>query len=86
MLPLTFHVCNFSLLAALERYPSETFTPLSTEVTRSTRQRLTKNRTIQRYHRAKSVYLRNEQEVKTQFGLLPKVINLISSLDSFQPH
>ena len=59
--------------SAQERFPGALFSPLSTEASRTTRQRLARNRTIQRFHRTRSVYLRNERDVKLQFGLLPEV-------------
>nr|XP_018673256.1 F-box/WD repeat-containing protein 7 isoform X1 [Ciona intestinalis]XP_026696631.1 F-box/WD repeat-containing protein 7 isoform X1 [Ciona intestinalis]XP_026696633.1 F-box/WD repeat-containing protein 7 isoform X1 [Ciona intestinalis] len=61
------------MYSASERFPSEQFTPISTEISRATRQRLTKNRMIQRFHRTKSAYIRTEEDVMSRNHLLPPI-------------
>ena len=61
------------LFTAQDRFPSSNFPPVSTERSRAARNRLTKNRLILKYHRLKSAYVHNEEEVKQNAGLLPPV-------------
>ena len=57
-----------------EKYPDVEFTPLSSENSRLTRQRLTTNRLINRFHRKKSAYVRNESDVERLVTIASQVI------------
>ena len=63
----------FPYILAKDRFPSNQFTPLSTEKSRAVRDRMTKNRLIHKYHRVQSAYVHNEDDVKQNAGLLPPV-------------
>ena len=61
------------MLLAKDRFPTEKFIPVSTEKSRAARERLSKNRLIQKYYRIKSAYIHDEEEVRQYAGLLPPV-------------
>ncbi|CAK8683242.1 unnamed protein product [Clavelina lepadiformis] len=66
------------------RFPDDSFMPISTESSRAIRQRLVRNRLINKYHRTKSAYVRDETDVKTYYGFLPLIKNKQSQKELFK--
>ena len=77
LLPLYLKECYPFAFSGEEKFPDVKFTPISSENSRATRQRLTTNRLINRFHRKKSAYMRNENDVERLVSLATQVIAML---------